>query len=108
MKLEEFLISWLRERRLGKTSGKLVSAFYYFSRSANEEPRKEAKEVKYSGEWWLEAGVIPSSPFGLCPSNVSTLHKPRGEEKVVFLVLFLVLSFNFITDFRGRGGDEMV
>ena len=48
----------------GETSGKLVSAFYCFSRSANEEPRKEAKKVKYSGEWWLVAGVIPSSPFG--------------------------------------------
>lgn len=60
---------------LGKPQGNLfVSAFYCLSRSANEEPRKEAKEVKYSGEWWLVVGVISGSPFGFSVLPPRCLH----------------------------------
>lgn len=60
---------------LGKPQGNLfVSAFYCLSRSANEESRKEAKEVKHSGEWWLVVGVISGSPFGFSALPPQCLH----------------------------------
>lgn len=60
---------------LGEPQGNLfVSAFYCLSRFANEESRKEAKEVKYSGEWWLVVGVISGSPFGISVLPPQCLH----------------------------------
>lgn len=51
VQLEEFIRGWLGERRLEKPQENLSAyAICCSSRSANEEPRKETKEVKYSGE----------------------------------------------------------
>lgn len=48
-------------REVGEPQGNLF-ALCCSSRFANEEPRKEAKEVKYSGEWWLVGGRVPGGP----------------------------------------------
>lgn len=67
-----------------------MSAFCCSSRSANEEPRKEAKEVKYSGEWWLVEGNL-AAPLGTlysaAPVSACILHQVQGEAKAVPLAV---------------------
>lgn len=91
---------------LGEPQGNLfVSAFYCLSRFANEESRKEAKEVKYSGEWWLVVGVISGSPFGISVLPPQCLHLASArEEKVVFLTLFW--SFPSVLYFGSRVDED--
>lgn len=60
----------------------LCLLFCCSSRSANEEPRKETEEVKYSGEWWLVVELIPSH-LSLCSllCHSSIWHQVSCREK---------------------------
>lgn len=60
---------------MGKPQGN-VSAFCCSSRFANEEPRKEAKEVEYSGDWMVVGGQ--GEP--LCHSDVFVSWSDAGRE----------------------------